>query len=62
VGVIVLMAVIYRGRHTVSLKYHILQVGVIVLIGLYMVIGAFIFRHLEADSQMGVAVTAYQAT
>jgi hypothetical protein len=39
-----------------------MQVGVIVLIGLYMVIGAFIFRHLEADSQMGVAITAYQVS
>jgi hypothetical protein len=30
------------------------------LIGLYMVIGAFIFRYLEADSQMEVAVLAFQ--
>jgi hypothetical protein len=37
-----------------------LKVGVIVLIGLYMVIGAFIFRHLEADSQMEVSIVAYQ--
>jgi hypothetical protein len=37
-------------------------VGVIVLIGLYMVIGAFIFRYLEADSQMEVAVVAFQVS
>ena len=40
----------------------LLQVGVIVLIGLYMVIGAFIFRHIEADSQMEVAVIVYQVS
>jgi hypothetical protein len=32
------------------------------LIGLYMVIGAFIFRYLEADSQMEVAVVAFQVS
>ena len=34
------------------------QVGVIVLIGLYMLLGAVIFERIEADSQMEVAKTA----
>ena len=34
------------------------QVGVIVLIGLYMVGGAFVFQHIEQDSLLEQAVTA----
>ena len=34
------------------------QVGVIVLIALYMVGGAFVFQHIEQDSLLEHAVTA----
>ena len=34
------------------------QVGVIVLIGLYMVGGAFVFQHIEQDSLLEQALTA----
>ena len=36
------------------------QVGVIVLIGLYMVLGAVVFQSVEADSLMNVALVAQQ--
>ena len=42
----------------VFLKFMFTQVGVIVLIGLYMVGGAFMFQHIEQDSLMEHAIEA----
>ena len=36
------------------------QVGVVVLVVTYMIIGAVIFEHLEGESQMEVAVEAME--
>ena len=40
------------------LTFMFTQVGVIVLIGLYMLLGAVIFQNIEADSQMDLAEEA----
>jgi len=42
----------------IFLSFMFTQVGVIVLIGLYMVLGAFIFEAIEAESQTGLAERA----
>ena len=42
------------------LTFMFTQVGVVVLVVTYMIIGALIFEHLEGESQMEVAVEALE--
>ena len=42
------------------LTFMFTQVGVVVLVVTYMIIGAVIFEHLEGESQMEVAVEALE--
>ena len=44
------------------LTFMFTQVGVVVLVVTYMIIGAVIFEHLEGESQMEVAVEAMEAS
>ena len=44
------------------LTFMFTQVGVVVLVVTYMIIGALIFEHLEGESQMEVAVEALEVT
>ena len=52
------MLIHFSGK--VFLSFMFTQVGVIVLICLYMVAGAFIFQHIEQDSLLEHALEAEQ--